>query len=150
MWDARTVPLAVSKECRRKIEKATKNDPEQRERVQETKRKRRDFVEKHANEQMDAVGSRGMKQKAEDNQETEPMEVMDCMCENANDVHIVEEDDVLEKYKAVNLADMTEEEHTEQNTFYDDLTGKALKHEKVIGSTRSRLCRTWRLGGWCL
>ena len=96
---------------------------------------------KNRSEQMDAVGSGGMKRKAEDNQETEPMEVMDCcMCENVNDVNTVEEDDTLEKYKADdcmqetrrNWADMTEEEHTEQKTFFDDLTGKALKHEKVI------------------
>ena len=74
-----------SEECRRRIEKEMKNDPGQRERIQETKRKRRDFIERHANklkvdesaeeeqddEQMDAVGSGGLKRKAEDNQETE-------------------------------------------------------------------------------
>ena len=37
-----------SEECRRRIEKEMKNDPEQRERIQETKRKRREFIEKHA------------------------------------------------------------------------------------------------------
>ena len=61
-----------------------KNDLEQRERIQETKRKRREFIEKHAkkfkvdesaeeeqnDEQMDDIGSRGLKRKAEDNQET--------------------------------------------------------------------------------
>ena len=91
-----------------------KNDPEQRERIQETKRKRRDFIERHAkkfkvdesaeedqnDEQMDDIGSGGLKRKAEDNQETEPMEVMDCVCESPNDVNIVEEDDMLEEYKA--------------------------------------------------
>ena len=107
-----------------------KNDPEQRERIQETKRKRREFIEKHAkkfkvdesaeeeqnDEQMDDIGSRGLKRKAEDNQETETMEVMDCMCESPIDVvNIVEEDDMLEEYKADdcmeettrNWADMT-------------------------------------------
>ena len=92
-----------SEVCRRRIEKKMQNDPEQRERIQETKRKRRDFIEKHAkkfkvdesaeeeqnDEQMDDFGSRGLKRKAEDNQETEPMEVMDCMCESSNDVNIV-------------------------------------------------------------
>ena len=34
------------KECRRRIEKEMKNDPEQREHTQETKRKRRDFIER--------------------------------------------------------------------------------------------------------
>ena len=34
-------------------------------------------------EQMDDFGSRGLKRKAEDNQETEPMEVMDCLRERA-------------------------------------------------------------------
>ena len=37
-----------SEECRRSIEKDMKNDPEQRERIQETMRKRRDFIERHA------------------------------------------------------------------------------------------------------
>ena len=62
------------------------------------------------------------------------------MCENANDVNTVEQDDMLEECNAddcmektiQNCADMTEEEHAEQKTFYDDLTGKALKNEKVI------------------
>ena len=143
-----------SEECRRRIEKEMKNDPGQRERIQETKRKRRDFIERHAkklkvdeteeeeqdDEQMDAVGSGGLKRKAEDNQETESMGVMDCMCENANDVNTLEEDDMLEEYKAGDYmeettrswADMTEEEYVEQKTFHDNLTGKALKHEKVI------------------
>ena len=75
-----------SEECRRRIEKEMKNDPEQRERIQETKRKRRDVIERHAkkfkvdesveeeqnDEQMDDNGSGGLKRKAEDNQETEP------------------------------------------------------------------------------
>ena len=77
--------------------------------------------EEQNDEQMDTVGSGGMKRKAEDNQETESMEVMDCMCENTNDVHTVQEDDMLEKYKADdcmeettrNWARMTEEEHTQ-------------------------------------
>ena len=130
----------------RRIEKEMKNDPEQREHIQETKRKRRDFIEKHAkkfkvdesaeeeqnDEQMDDIGSGGLKRKAEGDQETEPMEVMDCMCESPNDVSIVEEDDMLEEYKASdcmeettrNWADMTEEEHAEPKTFYDNLTGR--------------------------
>ena len=142
-----------SEECRRRIEKEMKNDPEQRERIQETKRKRRD-IERHAkklkvhegaeeeqnDEQMDAVGSGGMKRRAEDNQVTETMDMMDCMCENAHDVNTVEEDDMLEKYKADgcmentrwNWADMTEEEHTQNRRPFNDMTGKALKHEKVI------------------
>ena len=100
--------------------------------------------EEQNDEQMDDIGSGGLKRKAEDNQETEPMEVMDCMCESPNDVHIVEEDDMLEEYKADDCmeettrkwADMTEEGHAEPKTFYDNLTGKALKHEKV---TEARL-----------
>ena len=35
-----------SEECRRRIEKEMKNDPEQHERIQEIKRKRRDFIER--------------------------------------------------------------------------------------------------------
>ena len=80
-----------------------KNDPVQRDRIQETKRKRREFIEKHAkkfkvdesaeeeqnDEQMDDIGSRGLKRKAEDNQETETMEVIDCMCESAIDVAFI-------------------------------------------------------------
>ena len=144
-----------------------KNDPEQRERIQETKRKRRGFIERHAkmfkvdvsaeeeqnDEQMDDIGSGGLKRKAEDHQETEPMEVMDCMSESPNDVSFVEEDDMFEEYKANdcmeettrNWADMTEEEHAEPKTFYDNLTGKALKHEKVIEARLDELrrCRTW-------
>ena len=91
--------ISHSEECRRRIE--------------ETKRKRRDFIERDAkklkvnegaeeeqnDEQMDTVGSGGSKRKAEDNQETEAMEVMDRMCENANDLNTLEEDDMLEEYK---------------------------------------------------
>ena len=139
-----------SEECRRRIEKEMKNDPEQRQRIQETKRKRREFIEKHAkkfkvdesaeeeqnDEQMDDIGRRGLKWKAEDNQETETMEVMDCMCESSIDVvNIVEEDDMVEEHKADdcmeettrNWADMTEEEHAEPKTFYDNLTGRATR-----------------------
>ena len=158
-----------SEECRRRIEEM-KNDPEQRERIQETKRKRRDFIERHAkmfkvdvsaeeeqnDEQMDDIGSGGLKRKAEDHQETEPMEVMDCMCESPIDVSFVEEDDIFEEYKANdcmeettrNWADMTEEEHAEPKTFYDNLTGKALKHENVIEARLDELrpCRTWASG----
>ena len=68
-------------ECRRRVGQEMKNGPEQHERFQETKRKRRDFMERDAkklkvdegaeeeqsDEQMDAVGSGGMKWKAEDN-----------------------------------------------------------------------------------
>ena len=148
-----------------------KNDPEQRERIQETKRKRREFIEKHAkkfkvdesaeeeqnDEEMDDIGSRGLKRKAEDNQETEPTEVMDCMCESPIDVvNIVEEDDMLEEYKADdcmeektrNWADMTEEEHAEPKTFYDNLTGKALKHEKVIEARLDEIKALQDMGVW--
>ena len=134
-----------SAECRRRIEKKMKNDPEHLERIQETKRKRREFIEKHAkkfkvdesaeeeqnDEQMDDIGRRGLKRKAEDNLETETMEVMDCMCESPIDVvNIVEEGDMLEEYKADDCmeettrtwADMTEEEHAEPKIFYDNLT----------------------------
>ena len=53
VWDAPTVPLVEresphSEECRRRIEKEMKNDPEQSARIQETKRERRDFIERHA------------------------------------------------------------------------------------------------------
>ena len=160
-----------SEECRRRIEKEMKNDPEQRERIQETKRKRREFIEKHAkkfkvdesaeeeqnDEQMDDIGSRGLKRKAEDNKETETMEVMDCMCESTIDVvNIVEEDDMLEEYKADdckeettrNWADMTEEEHAEPKTFYDNLTGKALKHEKVIEARLDEIKALQDMGVW--
>ena len=163
--------IPLSELCRRRIEKETKNDPEQRERIQETKRKRREFIEKHAkkcnvdesaeeeqnDEQMDDIGSRGLKRKAEDNQETEPMEVMDCMCESPIDVmNIVEEDDMLEEYKADdcmeettrNWADMTEEEHAEPKTFYDNLTGKALKHEKVIEARLDEIEALQDMGVW--
>ena len=159
-----------SKERRRRIEKEMKNDPEQRERIQETKRKRREFIEKHAkkfkvdesaeeehnDEQMDDNGSRGLKRKAEDNQETEPMDVMDCMCESPIDVvNIVEEDDMLEEYKVNdcmettrNWADTTEEEHAEPNTFNDNLTGKALKHEKVIEARLDEIKALQDMGVW--
>ena len=106
------------------------------------------FIEKHAkkfkvdesaeeeqnDEQMDDTGSRGLKRKAEDYQETEPMEVMDGMCESPMDVvNIVEEDDMLEEYKADdcmeettrNWADTTEEEHAGPKIFYDKI--KALQ-----------------------
>ena len=144
-----------SEECRRRIEKEMESDPEQRERIQETKRERREFIERHAkkfkvdesaeeeqiDEQMDVFASEGLKRKAEDNEETETMDVMDCMCESPIDVvNIVEEDDMLEEYTADdcmeettrNWADMTEEEHEEPKTFYDNLKGRALQHEKVI------------------
>ena len=52
---------------------------------------------------------------------------------------------------------MTEEEHTEQKTFHDDLAGKALKHEKVIDARIDArldkikaLAGLGRLGGQCL
>ena len=69
------------------------------------------------------------------------------VCESPIDVvNIVEEDDMLEEYKADdcmeektrNWADMTEEEHAGPKTFYDNLTGKALKHEKVIEAQARR------------
>ena len=106
---------------------------------------------------MDDIGSRGLKRKADDNQETEPMEVMDCMCESTIDVvNIVEEDDMLEEYKADdcmeettrNWADMTEEEHAEPKTFYDNLTGKALKHEKVIEARLDEIKALQDMGVW--
>ena len=131
-----------------------KNDSEQRGNIEETKRKRRDFTERHAkklmvhesaeeepnDEQMDNIGSGGLKWKAENNQGTEPVEVMDCMCESPSGWNTVEEDDTLEEYEADdckeetprNWTDTTEEEHAEPKTFYDNLTGKALKHLKVI------------------
>ena len=40
--------ISYSEECRRMTAKEMKNDPEQRERIQETKRERRDFIERHA------------------------------------------------------------------------------------------------------
>ena len=162
--------LPNSEECRRRIEKDIKNDPEQRERIQETKRKRRGLIERHAkklkvvesaeeeqnDEQMDAVGIGGLKRKAQDNQETDPMEVMDCMCENANGVNTVEEDDMHEEYKAGdcieettrNWADMTEEEYAEQKTFYDNLTGKALKHEQMIDARLDEMRALQDMGVW--
>ena len=162
--------ISHSEECRRRIEKKMKNYPEQRECNQETKRKRRDFIERHAkklkvdesaeeeqnDEQMDAVGSGGLKRKAEDNQETEHMEVVDNMCANTNDVNTVEEDDMLEEYKAGdyveettrNWADMTEEEHAEQKTFYDNLTGKAAKREKVIDARLDEIKTLQDIGVW--
>ena len=84
------------------------------------------------------------------------MEVMDCIRENAEDVNIVEEDDELEKYKADDCmeettrswADMTEEEHTEQKTFYDDLAGKALEHEKVIDARLDEIRALQDMGVW--
>ena len=96
---------------------------------------------------------------AEDNQETEP-EVMDCRCENVNDVNSVEEDDMLKKYKADDCmeettrywSDMTEEEHTEQKTFLRQHDGQGLKHEKVITARHDKIgpCRTWTSGRKCL
>ena len=53
--------------------------------------------EEQVDEQMGASGSGGANQAAEDDQESEPMEVMDCMRENAEDVNIVDEDDEVEK-----------------------------------------------------
>ena len=105
---------------------------------------------------MDAVGSGGLKRKAEDNQDTESKEVMDCMCENTNDVNTVEEDDTLEEYKAGdyvqettrNWADVTEEEHAEHETFYDNLTGKALKHDKVIEARLDDIEALQDMGVW--
>ena len=47
-----------------------------------------------------------MKRKAEDNQETEPTEVMDCMCENANDVNTAEEDDMVHRSRYVAITSM--------------------------------------------
>ena len=136
-------------------------------RVQETKRKRREFIEKHAkkfkvdesaeeeqnDEQMDDIGSRGLKRKAEDNQETDPMEVMDCMCESPIDVmNIVEEDDMLEECKADDCMEETTrnwaEETEEEQTFYDYLTGKALKHKKVIEARLDEIKAMQDMGVW--
>ena len=108
--------------------------------------------EEQSDEQMDAVGIGGMKWKAEDNKE----KAMDCVCENANDVNIVEQDDMLEECNAddcmektiQNCADMTEEEYAEQKTFYDDLTGKALKHEKMIDAKLDETNAWQDMGVW--
>ena len=105
---------------------------------------------------MDHIGSGGLKRKAEDNQETEPMKMMECMCESPNDVSIVEEDDMLEEHKANdcmeettrNWADMTEEEHAEPTTFYDNLTGKALKRLKVIEARLDEIKALQDMGVW--
>ena len=81
---------------------------------------------------------------------------MDCVRENANDVNTVEQDDMLEEYNADdcmeettrNRADMTEEEYAEQKTFYDDLTGKALKNEKMIDAKLDNI-KAWQdVGVW--
>ena len=85
------------------------------------------------------------------------MEVMDCMCENTIDVaNIVEEDDTLEEYKTDDCmeettrswADMTEEEHAEPKTFYDNLTVKALKHEQVIEARVDEIEALQDMGVW--
>ena len=49
-----------SEECRRRIEKDMKNDPERRERIQETNRKRRGFIERHAKKLKVDEGGRTM------------------------------------------------------------------------------------------
>ena len=62
---------------------------------------------------------------------------MDCVCEKANDVNTVEEDDTLEEYNADdcmeettrNRADMTEEEHAEQD-FLRRLDGQGLEERE--------------------
>ena len=80
------------------------------------------------------------------------MEVMDSMCESPNDVSIVEEDDMLEECKANdcmeettrNWADMTEEEHAEPKTFYDN----SLKHEKAIEARLDDIKALQDMGVW--
>ena len=41
------------------------------------------------------------------------------------------------------LGRMTKEEHTERKTFYDDLTGKVLKHAKVIDARLDETKALW-------
>ena len=94
--------------------------------------------EEQNDEQMSAGGSEGMKRKAEDDLEGEPMEVMDCMCENAKDVNIVGVDDELEECKADGCM-----EETTRN-----LTGKVLKHEKVIDARLDEIRALQDMGVW--
>ena len=63
---------------------------------------------------------------------------------------------MLEEYKAGDCmeettrswADMKEEEYVEQKTFYDNLTGKALKHEKVIDARLDEIKALQDMGVW--
>ena len=48
----------------------------------------------------------------------------------------------------MNWADMTEEEYAEQKTFYDNLTGKALEHEKVIDARLDETKTLQDMGVW--
>ena len=167
VWDAPTVPFAErdihhSEECRRRIENEMKNDPEQRERIQETKRKRRESRNTPRSSRSTRVRRKNRMTSRWVTLEVEvlkrkTMEVMDCMCESPIDVvNIVEEDGMLEEYKADdcmeettrNWADMTEEEHAEPKTFHDNLTGKALKHEKVIEARLDEIEVLEDMGVW--
>ena len=149
-------------------------DPVQSGRIREAKAKRRDFLEKHAkkikvddpevdqpaaddpqpDENMGASGSGGVKRKAEDTPEGEPMELMDCVCEDVAVDAVLEEG--LEQYEAEghleervhSWADATEEEHADQKTFYDDLTGKPLKPEKVIDARMDEIRALQDMGVW--
>ena len=127
MWDVATVPFFIEKKF--KVDESAE--------------------EEQNDEQMDDIGSGGLKRKAEDDQETEPMEVIDCMCESPNDVNIVEEDDMPEECKA---DDCTEEtmrgSPAEPKTFYDNLTGNALKHEQVIEVRRHEIKALQDMGVW--
>ena len=65
-------------------------------------------------------------------------------------------DPALEEYKADdcmeektrNWPDMTEEKHAEPKTLYDNLTGKALKHEKVIEARLDEIKALQDMGVW--
>ena len=186
--------VAHSEDCRRRIEKEMRQDPEQRERIREAKIKRKDFIEKHAkraritpdaeDEQADEKMSGGgnmedayngipkdayngipsTKRKAEKNPGTEDMEIMYCMCESHGEVNIVSEDrSGLDEYKQdgcmeelpQSWADATEEETRqrerepeERETFYDNLTGKALKYENVIEARWDEIKALQEMGVW--
>ena len=106
MWDAATVPFLIEIHAKKfKVDESAE--------------------EEQNDEQMDDIGSGGLKRKAEDNQDR-ALEVIDCMYESPNDVNIVEEDDMPEECKADDCAEETTRgSPAEPKTFYDNLTGKA-------------------------
>ena len=96
--------------------------------------------------------------------EGEPMEVMYCMCDNHMEANVVEDlQDDMNEYKEHGCmeeplwswADATEEEEREREdskhertAFYDELTGRILKYEKVIAARMDEIKALNDMGVW--
>ena len=169
--------MVHSEACRIRIEKEMKQIPESRMRLKEIKVKQHHFIKKHmkkhnrdiadkadSDDAMDpndsgTSSSHQRKRKAESDANVDYLDMMCCLCEEAieiNEVAIEDEEPFNSKEmeeKTWSWADITEEEdEKEQNDvkqdYYDEMTGRILKYEKVVAARLEEVEALIKMGVW--